>query len=70
MEALLWSLKQVNKNSKIEIGAVVIDSCNSSEKVVKDLSNFLSGRLPASLKKKVGNNFLHSVHCANAINIH
>ncbi|XP_042216171.1 uncharacterized protein LOC121862159 isoform X1 [Homarus americanus] len=57
VEALLWSLERLNSDPKIlpgvTLGAIILDACTSKEKVVRDLTNFLTGRIPERMRKKV-----------------
>ncbi|XP_071536993.1 uncharacterized protein [Panulirus ornatus] len=57
VESLLWSLDRLNSNPEIlpgvTLGAVILDACTSKEKVVRDVTNFLTGRIPERMRKKV-----------------
>ncbi|RXG54979.1 Metabotropic glutamate receptor 3 [Armadillidium vulgare] len=53
IEALLYSLRELNKNSSLKIGAIVFDSCSSKEKLVNEISNLYKGKLSSSLQRKI-----------------
>lgn len=46
LEAFLWAVDQVNRNSSllpgIKLGALAFDSCDSKERTTRDISNFFS----------------------------
>ncbi|CAL4110974.1 unnamed protein product, partial [Meganyctiphanes norvegica] len=57
VESFLWALDRVNKDPHIlpglQLGAIIFDACNSKEKVVRDVTNFLTGRVPDHLREKI-----------------
>nr|XP_053640093.1 uncharacterized protein LOC128694146 [Cherax quadricarinatus] len=57
VESLLWSLDLLNSDKKIlpgvTLGAIILDACTSKEKVVRDVTNFLTGRIPERMRKQV-----------------
>nr|XP_027220087.1 uncharacterized protein LOC113812413 [Penaeus vannamei] len=57
VEALLWSLEQVNSDPDllpgVTLGAIVLDACSSKEKAVRDVTNFLTGNIPTRMREKV-----------------
>ncbi|XP_069175470.1 uncharacterized protein [Procambarus clarkii] len=57
VESLLWSLDRLNSDPKIlpgvTLGAIILDACTSKEKVVRDVTNFLTGRIPERMRKQV-----------------
>ncbi|XP_069980760.1 uncharacterized protein [Penaeus vannamei] len=57
VEALLWSLEQVNSDPDllpgVTLGAIVLDACSSKEKAVRDVTNFLTGNIPTTMREKV-----------------
>lgn len=54
---MLWALDRINSNPEIlpgvTLGAIILDACTSKEKVVRDVTNFLTGRIPERMRKKV-----------------
>ena len=57
VESVLWALDRLNNDPKVlpgvTLGAIVLDACRSKEKIVRDLTNFLTGRTSESVRKKV-----------------
>lgn len=68
MEAFLWSLARFNEarqkmNStegeqtdgrrQPQLGAVIFDGCSSKEKVVRDVTNLLTGRVQEKIRQMV-----------------
>ncbi|KAK7082167.1 hypothetical protein SK128_025435 [Halocaridina rubra] len=57
VESLLWMLDGINSDPDIlpgiTLGAIILDACSSKEKVVRDVTNFLTGRIPDRMREKV-----------------
>ncbi|XP_076068508.1 uncharacterized protein LOC143040959 [Oratosquilla oratoria] len=57
VESMLWSLERINRDEEVlpgvKLGAIIFDACGSKEKVVRDVANFLSGRVPSRMKGKL-----------------
>ncbi|XP_064082330.1 uncharacterized protein LOC135198560 isoform X3 [Macrobrachium nipponense] len=57
IEALLWMLDGINSDPEIlpgiTLGAIILDACSSKEKIVRDVTNFLTGRIPDKMREKV-----------------
>ena len=57
VESFLWALNKVNNDPTIlpgvKLGAVIFDSCGSKEKMVRDITNFLTDHIPQRIRDKV-----------------
>ena len=65
VEAFLWALSKVNEKNKqlestsdaskkgVQIGAVIFDGCSNKEKIVRDLTNLLTGRVQDRIQEMV-----------------
>ncbi|XP_018021857.1 uncharacterized protein LOC108678033, partial [Hyalella azteca] len=64
VEAFLWSLSRVNEEARkarrvpgetptptVQAGAVIFDACANKEKVVRDVTNLLTGRVQQTIRK-------------------
>jgi len=74
VEAFLWSLSKVNEKNLMnsqsssseesskrrspQIGAVIFDGCSNKEKIVRDMTNLLTGRVQERIGEMVSNLFM------------